>query len=209
MIIRSATFVKSSSQSAEFLKTTKPEFAFIGRSNAGKSSLINMLTGHKNLAKTSGQPGKTKLVNYFTVNDTWHIVDLPGYGYAKVSQRQRAKWMATTTDYILKTANLACLFVVIDSRIPPQASDLSFMEFLGNNQIPFARIFTKSDKVSPVAAAKTIEACNTIMLETWESLPPAFLCSSKTGKGKESVLTFIEETIGSFKTHTSRTQTAG
>ncbi|MDR2888070.1 MAG: ribosome biogenesis GTP-binding protein YihA/YsxC [Bacteroidales bacterium] len=198
MIIHSASFIKSSPLSADFLKSSKPEFAFIGRSNVGKSSLINMFTGHKNLAKTSGQPGKTKMVNYFLVNDTWHLVDLPGYGYAKTSQRQREKWMVTTTDYILKTGNLACLFVIIDSRIAPQESDLRFMEFLGNNQIPFARIFTKSDKVSAIAATKTIAACNSIMLETWESLPATFLCSSKTGKGKDAVLLFIEKTICNF-----------
>ena len=198
MIIQSATFIRSCPSLADLPKSSFPEFAFIGRSNVGKSSLINMITGRKNLAKTSGQPGKTKTINYFLINSKWHLVDLPGYGYAKTSLKQREKWIATTTDYILKTDNLVCLFVIIDSRIEPQDSDLSFMEFLGKNQIPFARVFTKSDKLSANAVSKSINACNNIMLETWESLPATFIASAKTGKGKDEILSFIEESINNF-----------
>ena len=183
---------------AELPKSSYPEFAFIGRSNVGKSSLINMITGCKNLAKISGQHGKTKTINYFLINTNWHLVDLPGYGYAKTSRKQRETWLKTTTDYILKADNLACLFVIIDSRIAPQDSDLRFMEFLGKNQIPFARVFTKSDKVSANAVSKSVEACNKIMLETWEYLPVTFIASAKNGKGKEEILSFIEESINNF-----------
>ena len=192
MIIHTASFIKSCPSPAELPKSSLPEFAFIGRSNVGKSSLINMITGRKNLAKTSGQPGKTKMINYFLINSNWHLDDLPGYGYAKTSLKQREKWIKTTTDYILKTDNLVCMFVLIDSRIEPQDSDLRFMEFLGKNHIPFARIFTKSDKISANAVSKSIEAGNKLMLETWESLPTAFIASAKTGKGKEEILSFIE-----------------
>ena len=198
MIIHSATFIKSCTSLAELPKSSYPEFAFIGRSNVGKSSLINMLTGRKNLAKTSGLPGKTKTINYFLVNSNWYLVDLPGYGYAKTSQKQREAWIKTTTDYILKSDKLVCLFVLIDSRIEPQDSDLRFMEFLGQNNIPFARVFTKSDKISTNAVSKSIEACNRIMLETWESLPATFIASAKTGKGKTDILSFIEESIDNF-----------
>jgi len=198
MIIHSASFIKSCPSLAELPKSSFPEFAFIGRSNVGKSSLINMITGRKNLAKTSGLPGKTKTINYFLINSNWHLVDLPGYGYAKTSQKQREKWIKTTTDYILKTDKLVCLFVLIDSRIEPQDSDIRFMEFLGKNNVPFARVFTKSDKISSNAVSKSIEACNKIMLEIWESLPPTFIASAKTGKGKEEILLFIEESINNF-----------
>jgi GTP-binding protein len=204
MIINSALFVKSCPSLAELPKTSYPEFAFIGRSNVGKSSLINMLTGRKGLAKTSGQPGKTKTLNYFLINSNWHLVDLPGYGYAKISQRQREKWLQTTTDYILKTDNLVCLFVIIDSRIEPQDSDIKFMEFLGTNQIPFARVFTKSDKTSASAVSKSIAACDKIMLETWETLPVTFIASAKTGKGKEDILSFIKESINNFSKEYSK-----
>ena len=198
MIINSAEFIKSCSSLSDAPKSPYPEFAFIGRSNVGKSSLINMITGRKNLAKTSGQPGKTKTINYFLINSNWRLVDLPGYGYAKISMKQRETWLKATTDYILKADNLACLFVIIDSRIAPQDSDLRFMEFLGQNQIPFARVFTKSDKVSAAAASKSVEACNKIMLETWESLPVTFIASSKTGKGRDEILSFIKESINNF-----------
>src|SRR5512137_697238 len=142
MIIHSATFIKSSPTLKECPVTTKPEFGFIGRSNVGKSSLINMLTGFSRLAKTSVQPGKTRTINHFIVNDDWYLVDLPGYGYAKVPVKQREKWVRETENYIIKRDNLVCLFVLLDSRLKPQQSDLKFMEFLGISQIPFARVFT-------------------------------------------------------------------
>src|SRR5512133_558125 len=148
MIIHSATFIKSSPSLKDCPKPDRPEFGFIGRSNVGKSSLINMLTGWSKLAKTSSQPGKTRTINHFLVNDSWYLVDLPGYGYAKVAASQREKWNIASENYILKRENLVCLFVLIDSRHKPQASDLRFMEFLGTRGIPFARIFTKTDKIS-------------------------------------------------------------
>ena len=148
MIIHSAAFVKSSPTLKDCPAPTKPEFGFIGRSNVGKSSLINMLTGWSKLAKTSVQPGKTRTINHFIVNDRWYLVDLPGYGYAKVPVKLREKWAKATENYILKRENLVCLFVLLDTRLKPQKSDLTFMEFLGINQIPFARVFTKSDKLS-------------------------------------------------------------
>ena len=151
MIIHSATFVKSSPTLRECPASTKPEFGFIGRSNVGKSSLINMITGWSKLAKTSVKPGKTRTINHFIINEKWYLVDLPGYGYAKVPVKLREKWVKETENYILRRENLVCLFVLLDSRLTPQKSDLGFMEFLGNKQIPFARVFTKSDKLSKIA----------------------------------------------------------
>ncbi len=148
MIIHSATFLKSSPTLKDCPSSNRPEFGFIGRSNVGKSSLINMLTGWSKLAKTSVQPGKTRTINHYTINEKWYLVDLPGYGYAKVPVSLREKWVKATENYILKRENLVSLFVLLDSRHKPQKSDLEFMEFLGNNQIPFARVFTKSDKLS-------------------------------------------------------------
>ena len=151
MIIHSAAFIKSSPTIKECPAPVKPEFGFIGRSNVGKSSLINMLTGWSKLAKTSVQPGKTRTINHFFVNDSWYLVDLPGYGYAKVPVKLREKWVRATEEYILKRENLVSLFVLLDVRHKPQRSDLEFMEFIGLNQIPFARVFTKSDKLSSLS----------------------------------------------------------
>src|SRR4030043_1870328 len=147
MIIRSASYIKSSPSLKQCPGPDKPEFGFIGRSNVGKSSLINMLTGWSKLAKISRDPGKTRTINHFLINDQWYLVDLPGYGYAKVSARMREQWTRAAREYILKRETLVCLFVLIDSRHEPQNSDIDFMEFLGKNQIPFARVFTKSDKI--------------------------------------------------------------
>ena len=157
MIIHSASFVKSSPSLKECPPSTNPEFGFIGRSNVGKSSLINMLTGWSKLAKISGHPGKTRTINHFIINENWYLVDLPGYGYAKVPVKQREKWVKETENYILKRENLVCLFVLLDSRHKPQPSDLYFMEFLGINQIPFARVFTKSDKLTRNDLEKSIK----------------------------------------------------
>ncbi|MBK8880999.1 MAG: YihA family ribosome biogenesis GTP-binding protein [Bacteroidales bacterium] len=202
MIIHSATFVKSSPTLKECPSTTKPEFGFIGRSNVGKSSLINMLTGWSKLAKTSVKPGKTRTINHFYVNEEWYLVDLPGYGYAKVPVSEREKWVRETENYILKRENLVCLFVLLDSRLNPQKSDLSFMEFLGNNQIPFTRVFTKSDKLSKSALEKSILDYDTEMLKKWEFLPPTFISSAVNGNGRDEILNYIEESINNFSNET-------
>jgi GTP-binding protein len=202
MIIHSANFVSSSPSLKECPAESKPEFGFIGRSNVGKSSLINMLTGHSRLAKISVQPGKTRAINHFIINDSWYLVDLPGYGYAKVSISQRDRWVAETEKYIIGRDNLVSLFVLLDSRIEPQKSDLAFMEFLGLNQIPFARIFTKSDKISALQTARAVQLCDQKMLETWESLPPAFITSSHTGLGRDLILSYIEESMNKFSNRT-------
>jgi GTP-binding protein len=173
----------------------KPEFGFIGRSNVGKSSLINMLTGFSKLAKTSSHPGKTRTINHFIVNESWYLVDLPGYGYAKVPVTQREEWNNASENYILKRENLVCLFVLIDSRHKPQLSDLRFMEFLGTGGIPFARIFTKTDKISSSLLEKSIQLYDNIMLEKWESLPVTFLSSAVKGNGRDEILAYIEELI--------------
>ena len=198
MIIRSASFIGSSVSVKQCPVTVKPEFAFIGRSNVGKSSLINMLTGHSKLALTSGNPGKTRTINHFLINDEWFLVDLPGYGYAKVSAGIRAKWVKASEEYILKRENLVCLFVLLDSRHEPQKSDLAFMEFLGINQVPFARIFTKTDKISKTVFEKIRRVHDTEMLKVWETLPPALISSSVAGTGKDEILAIIEETLKKY-----------
>ena len=198
MIIRSAVFVKSCPSLKECPAGLKPEFAFIGRSNVGKSSLINMLAGRKGLAKISVQPGKTRTMNYFLINDDWHIVDLPGYGYARVPVDIRNKWIKSTENYILKRENLVSLFVLIDIRVKPQKSDLNFIDYLGQNQIPFVRVFTKIGKISAIAVSKSIEAFDQEMLKTWDSLPPTFITSSVKGSGKDDILSYIEESINIF-----------
>lgn len=200
MIIHSATFIKSSPSLKDCPATDKPEFGFIGRSNVGKSSLINMLTGWSKLAKTSAQPGKTRTINHFLVNDSWYLVDLPGYGYAKVTASLRDKWNRATENYILKRENLVCLFVLIDSRHKPQPSDLKFMEFLGVNGIPFFRIFTKSDKLSSAALEKSITSYDTAMQEAWESMPQSFISSAVSKKGREEILACIEDLVNKFST---------
>jgi GTP-binding protein len=198
MIINSASFVKSSPTLRECPASANPEFGFIGRSNVGKSSLINMLTGWSRLAKTSVQPGKTRTINHFLINEKWYLVDLPGYGYAKVPVKLREKWVKETENYILKRENLVCLFVLLDSRHTPQQSDLSFMEFLGNNEIPFARVFTKSDKLTKNDLEKSIEKYDSEMLRRWEFLPATFVSSAINGGGRDLILNYIEESINNF-----------
>jgi GTP-binding protein len=198
MIIHSATFVRSSPTLRECPASTKPEFGFIGRSNVGKSSLINMITGWSKLAKTSVKPGKTRTINHFIINEKWYLVDLPGYGYAKVPVKLREKWVKETENYILRRENLICLFVLLDSRLTPQKSDLRFMEFLGNKQIPFARVFTKSDKLSKIALETAIEKYDMEMMERWESMPATFVSSAINGDGRDEILSYIEESINNF-----------
>jgi len=198
MLIHSATFVKSSPTLRDCPAPNRPEFAFIGRSNVGKSSLINMLTGFSKLAKTSGQPGKTRTINHFLINNEWYLVDLPGYGYAKVPVNLREKWVKATENYMLKRESMVSLFVLLDVRHKPQRSDLEFMELLGNNQIPFSRVFTKSDKLTKGAIEESLGHYDSIMLENWESLPVSFITSAKDGRGREEILAYIEESINKF-----------
>jgi GTP-binding protein len=198
MIIHSAFFIRSSPSLKQCPDPVKPEFGFIGRSNVGKSSLINMLTGNSRLAKISGNPGKTRTINHFLINGSWYLVDLPGYGFARVPVKMREKWVKSVEEYILKRQNLVCLFVLLDSRHKPQKSDMSFMESLGRNEIPFARVFTKSDKLSAIALEKSIHYYDSEMLKTWESLPVTFISSTINKTGIEEILGFIEETINNF-----------
>jgi GTP-binding protein len=200
MIIQSAVFIKSSPTVKECPAPLKPEFGFIGRSNVGKSSLINMLTGWSKLAKISVQPGKTRTINHFAVNDRWYLVDLPGYGYAKVPVKLREKWVRATEEYILKRENLVSLFVLLDSRLKPQRSDIEFMEFLGLNRIPFARVFTKSDKITLTALKNSVDLYNSEMLKNWESLPVSFITSAVKGNGRDEILNYIEESMNNFST---------
>jgi GTP-binding protein len=199
MIIRSAEFIKSSTKLEQCPADGFPEFAFIGRSNVGKSSLINMITGHPGLAKISSTPGKTKTINHFLINGEWYIADLPGYGYAKISASLRDNWSKESKNYILKRETLVCLFILIDSRVRPQESDMKFMEMLGLSQVPFARIFTKADKIKEKDVNKTIREHNDLMLETWEELPLWFVSSSVKKTGREEILKFIEQTINNWE----------
>ena len=195
MIIHSATFIKSSETLKQCPPSSLPEFGFIGRSTVGKSSLINMLTGWSRLAKISVNPGKTRTINHFLINGKWHLVDLPGYGYAKVPIKLREKWQHNTREYIMKRDNLVCLFVLLDSRIKPQRSDINFMEYLGINQVPFVRVFTKSDKVGTEAFKDSVNRYDAEMLKKWESLPVTFITSSKNKEGRDEILGFIQENL--------------
>lgn len=193
MKITQAEFIISNSDITKCPAPNMPEYAFIGRSNVGKSSLINMLTNNKKLAKISSKPGKTQLINHFLMNKSWYLVDLPGYGFAKIAKTQRLKWEKFVINYILERENLMNLFVLIDSRIPPQKIDLEFMEMLGEKRIPFAMVFTKIDKSSSTKLAKSLQSYKNEMLKTWEFLPPVYTTSSVSLFGKEKILNFIEE----------------
>ena len=193
MEIKEAQFVMSNTEVRKCPAPDRPEYAFIGRSNVGKSSLINMLTNKKSLAKTSGKPGKTRLINHFLIDKEWYLVDLPGYGYAQVPKAERLKWETMLRNYILKRENLYCLFVLIDSRHPAQQVDLDFMEWLGVSQIPFNIVFTKTDKLKPDELKENLKAYEEKMFETWEQMPGYFVSSTTTGAGKEEILTFIED----------------
>lgn len=192
MVIKSAEFVISNSQVSKCPTTGLPEYAFIGRSNVGKSSLINMLTGRKGLAMTSQKPGKTQLINHFLINEAWYLVDLPGYGYARLSKDGREKLKKMIEDYTLERKELICLFVLIDSRHEPQKIDLEFMEWLGEEGVPFALVFTKADKLSKGKLAVNIEAYKAKLQEQWEELPPLFITSSEEKLGKDELLDYID-----------------
>ncbi|WP_040491524.1 ribosome biogenesis GTP-binding protein YihA/YsxC [Xanthomarina gelatinilytica] len=191
MEIKSAEFVMSNSDVSKCPKNTIPEYAFIGRSNVGKSSLINMLTNRKSLAKTSGRPGKTQLINHFIINKNWYLVDLPGYGYAKVSKSAKKTFQKFITQYFSLREQLVSAFVLVDIRHKPQPIDLEFMQWLGENGIPFSIIFTKADKLKPKAIEKHVADYKAIMLEAWEEMPNYFITSSSKDIGKEAVLEYI------------------
>lgn len=193
MKISSAEFVMSNSDVAKCPKDKLPEYAFIGRSNVGKSSLINMLTARKSLAKTSGRPGKTQLINHFIINKAWFLVDLPGYGYARVSKSSKKVFQKFITAYFSKRIQLVSAFVLVDCRHEPQKIDLEFMQWLGENQIPFSIIFTKADKLSKKKLPTQISAYTKEMLKYWEEMPNYFITSSSSGLGKEDVLNYIAE----------------
>ncbi|MCL4113215.1 UNVERIFIED_CONTAM: hypothetical protein GTU68_002865 [Idotea baltica] len=175
-----------------------PEYAFIGRSNVGKSSLINMLTDQKKLAKTSGTPGKTQTINYFTINEEWYLVDLPGYGYARSSKVQRKKWERFIRDYLSRRMNLMCVCLLIDARIKPQQNDLEFANWMGELQIPFVIVFTKAEKSKPEELEANITAFKNAFLESWEEFPQHFITSATSGMGKDDVLGFIDSVNPSF-----------
>ena len=193
MKIKSAEFVISNTDVSKCPEKQLPEYAFIGRSNVGKSSLINMLTNHKKLAKISGKPGKTQLINHFIINNNWFLVDLPGYGYAKVSKSKRQSFQKFIKDYFLTREQLVCSFVLVDSRHEPQKIDLEFMEFLGENGIPFCIVFTKADKMGKTKLEQNLTKYKKEILNTWESVPTHFVTSSETNIGKEEVLNFIDQ----------------
>ncbi len=199
MEIKSAKFVISYPSYKDCPKTETPEYAFVGRSNVGKSSLINMLMDRKKLAKTSQTPGKTQLINQFIVNDNWYLVDLPGYGFAKVAKAIRKDFNALIKDYVMYRENLMCLFVLLDARHEPQKNDLAFMRWLGEHQIPFAMVFTKADKLSSSALNKNLKHYKTEMLKHWEALPDIFITSAENKIGRQEILGFIENINDSLK----------
>jgi GTP-binding protein len=195
MKIRDARFLKSSTGLKDCPRDDLPEYAFIGRSNVGKSSLINMLTNRNKLAKTSSTPGKTQLINHFLINDEWYLVDLPGYGYASIPEKEREKLLKMIRTYVLKRNSLVCLFLLIDARLEMQKTDRQFLDFLGSNRVPFALIFTKTDKISGSRLRRHTDRYKKTLLESWESLPPVFLTSARQKEGREEVLEFIEGTL--------------
>jgi GTP-binding protein len=193
MEIKQATFVISNTDYLKCPPDKLPEYAFIGRSNVGKSSLINMLCGRRSLARISVTPGKTQTINHFLINGQWYLVDLPGYGYAKISKKERAKWRKMIDDYLLNRLNLMTTFVLIDLRIPPQPVDQEIINGFGANQLPMALVFTKYDKLKPDVADKNLLAYRSFLSESWETLPPHWVTSTKTGLGREDILSFISE----------------
>ncbi|MEN9444459.1 MAG: hypothetical protein RIS47_1349 [Bacteroidota bacterium] len=193
MIIHSSEFLISNTDPKLCPPDNKPEYAFIGRSNVGKSSLINMLTEQKKLAKVSGQPGKTQTINHFLINKEWYLVDLPGYGYAKTSKKLRESFTGFIREYIVTRKNLIAIFVLLDSRLPPQRIDMDFMESLGNAGIPFVMVFTKIDKMSSSGLNKNILEYKRKMLDSWSDLPHSFLSSATSSFGRDEILTYIDD----------------
>ena len=193
MIIKSAEFVISNTDHTSGPQDGKPEYAFIGRSNVGKSSLINMLTNRKGLAMTSSTPGKTMLINHFLINDEWYLVDLPGYGYARRGKENREKLRKIIEDYVLERTAMTSLFVLVDSRHKPQTIDLEFMEWLGENGVPFSIVFTKGDKQGTGRLSMNVGNYKTEMLKTWDELPPIFVTSAETAVGKDEILKYIDK----------------
>ncbi|MBR0048571.1 MAG: YihA family ribosome biogenesis GTP-binding protein [Prevotella sp.] len=199
MDIKSATFTLSSPMVDMCPKDTKPEYAFIGRSNVGKSSLINMLTGNRKLAKTSSTPGKTVLINHFLINNEWYLVDLPGYGYAKRSKKEVVKLEQMINGYILQRQQMVCVFVLVDIRLEAQKIDLEFINWLGMSSVPFCILFTKADKLTRNKAAQQVQAYKQVLSETWEELPPMFVTSSESKQGREEVLNYIGQINSDLK----------
>jgi len=199
MEVKTARFIISNTSLKKLPEANLPEYAFVGRSNVGKSSLINRICNRKNLAKTSSTPGKTRLINHFLINESWYLTDLPGYGYAKVSKRERATFLGMICDYVEQRTNLLNVFVLIDSRIKPQQIDLEFLEFLGIRRIPFTIVFTKIDKINQKERNKNFKMYKHILKQTWQTLPPIIYSSAVSGRGVKEILTFIEETNPIFK----------
>jgi GTP-binding protein len=195
MKIKSVSFVVSNTDHKKCPEDGLPEFAFIGRSNVGKSSLINLLTGNKKLAKTSSTPGKTQLINHFVINDQWYLVDLPGYGYAKVSKSARSNWEKFIADYLTNRKSLMNIFILLDSRLEPQKIDLEFINWCGEKQLPFVLVFTKIDKLSSSALQRNTSKFKKEMLKTWEEMPPVFTTSSISGFGNEPILNYIDQIL--------------
>jgi GTP-binding protein len=199
MQVKTAKFIISNSDIKKCPAPNLPEYAFIGRSNVGKSSLINMLTNHKKLAKTSSTPGKTQLINHFLINDTWYLVDLPGYGYARSSKSDRRAWKKMIETYLLTRPNLMCTFLLIDSRIPLQKNDLEFMSWLATHQLPFVIVYTKSDKLSDKKLEVSLKKIRDELLQSWETLPQEFVSSAETKAAKDEILGLIDEVNVGFK----------
>lgn len=194
MKVKTAEFIMGNTELQKCPVANKPEYAFIGRSNVGKSSLINMLSGRRKLAKTSSTPGKTILINHFIINNEWYLVDLPGYGFAKRSKTERAKWEKMIKKYILNRTNMLTLFVLIDSRIEPQKIDLEFIEWLGISGIPFVIVFTKADKLKPAQLTANVENYKKKLQETWDEIPPSIITSSTNSTGRDALLDYIAVT---------------
>jgi GTP-binding protein len=195
MKIKTAEFVMSNTQISQCPAPDKPEVAFIGRSNVGKSSLINMLMGNKNLARISNRPGKTQTINHFIINNSWYLVDLPGYGFASVSQTDRFQWSTMIEHYMLERQNLYCSFILLDARLEPQVNDLDFIHWLGSKNISLAVVLTKADKLKRNELARSISLYQKTLLKTWDELPPFFITSAETKTGREEVLDFVERAI--------------